>query len=491
MTTSHGKQLKKTAKHSAIYATGTIIRRLTGLVMLPIYTRYLTPEDYGVVELLTMAIEITGILIGLRISQVMFRYYIMAESEVRKREVVSTVLFTVIASSIIGAMVLFISAENLTRFIFGSLDYLFEFKLYILILITNAITAVGLSFVRAQQKPTLFLTISLGSLILQVGMNLLFVVMYEMHVVGVVYGALVTGIVLSTSLAAYMIFKVGVHYSYALAAELLRFVAPLMMASVATFYVSYADKYFIRVFGSLEEVGLYSLALRLSAIMSTIFEAFNMSWGADRFEVVKDKNAKVIFDKVFRFFSAGLILTGSGLILFANDFFRVMTNPAFYTASYIMPLLVLAALARTYVVYCNFGALYGKRTGILAIASWIKLIVATIGYLALVPVFGVYGAAGTLAFSVVIEMLWVYFKSKNVYDMGLHWKPVIYLLLVASVCVYAGLMVPEGELLYFFMRAMLFIVLVLIFYIMPVWEDDDRRLVKAALHKAINFARRR
>lgn len=69
-------QLGKTVKHSAIYAVGTILRRITGLVMLPIYTRYLTPADYGVVELLTMAIELAGILVGLRISQAMFRYYI-------------------------------------------------------------------------------------------------------------------------------------------------------------------------------------------------------------------------------------------------------------------------------------------------------------------------------------------------------------------------------------------------------------------------------
>lgn len=459
--------------------------------MLPIYTQYLTPENYGVVELLSMAIEITGILIGLRISQVMFRYYILAESEKVRREIVSTVLFTVIFASIIGAVVLYMFSESLTRFIFGSLEYVYEFKLYILILITNAIIAVGMSFVRAQQKPILFLSIGIGSLILQVSMNIIFVVMYEMHVTGVVYGALITGVVLSISLAVYMLFKVGVHYSFSLAAELLKFVAPLMLASIATFYVSYADKYFIRVFHGLEAVGLYALAMRLTATISMVFEAFNMSWGADRFEIVKKDNARIIFDKVFLYFSAILILAGSGLALFANDFFRIMTNPAFYSASYIIPLLVLAALARAYVVYFGFGALYGKRTGIMATASWIKLVVATIGYLALVPVFGVYGAAGTLAFSIFVEMLWVYYKSKNIYDMELHWKPVVYLLLLASVFVVAGLIfVPEGEFLYFIIRVGIFIALTLVFFVIPIWDDDDKAMFKTVARKSISMFRR-
>jgi O-antigen/teichoic acid export membrane protein len=87
-------QIRKTAKHSAINAVGMMLRRITGLVMLPIYTRYLNPADYGAVELLTMAIELAGILIRMRISQAMFRYYILTETEEEKHVVVSTVLLT-------------------------------------------------------------------------------------------------------------------------------------------------------------------------------------------------------------------------------------------------------------------------------------------------------------------------------------------------------------------------------------------------------------
>ncbi|MDT8283263.1 MAG: oligosaccharide flippase family protein, partial [Gammaproteobacteria bacterium] len=244
-------QLKKTAKHSVIYALGTMLRRLTGLIMLPVYTRYLTPSDYGVVELLGMAIEIAGILIGLRISQAMFRYYILADSEKEKHEIVSTVLFTVIVTSALGAGALFYLADFLAEIIFGNLKYVFELKLFALTLVTNAIAAVGLSYLRAKQLPVLFITINITSLLIQVCLNVYLVVIHDMHVTGVVYSAVISGAMLSAGLMLYVLVNVGFHYSGAITIKLIKFIAPLIIASIGAFYVSYADKYFLRLFGSL------------------------------------------------------------------------------------------------------------------------------------------------------------------------------------------------------------------------------------------------
>lgn len=206
-------QLWRTARHSAIYAFGSILRRITGLVMLPIYTRYLTPADYGVVELLTMAIDLASILVGVRISQAMFRYYILAESEQEKRRTVSTVLFLVVMSSGIGATLLFISAEQLSILIFGSVEYLFEFQVFALTLITTVVSAVGMSYIRAKRKPILFVTIGAVTLALQVTLNIIFVVVMEMHVTGVVISALVSGVLVSVGLIVYMVSSTGIHFS--------------------------------------------------------------------------------------------------------------------------------------------------------------------------------------------------------------------------------------------------------------------------------------
>ena len=204
-----GKQLKKTAAHSAIYAFGTMLRRITGLVMLPIYTRYLSPVDYGVIELLSMAIEITGILVGLRITQAMFRFYILAEDGREKREIASTVLLTVLAASSLGAAVLYFAAEPLSELIFGDTTYLYEFQLFAFTLITNAVSAMGLAYIRARHMPVLFVSIGAVTLALQVTLNVIFVVMLDMHALGVVYSALCSGAVVAVGFCLYVFGGVG------------------------------------------------------------------------------------------------------------------------------------------------------------------------------------------------------------------------------------------------------------------------------------------
>ena len=491
MTTSQGCELKKTAKNSSIYAIGTMISRLTSLVMLPIYTRYLTPADYGVLELFTIAIELMGILIGLRITQGMFRYYILEDDPDEKRVIVSTVLLIVILASGFGSMILFLGSSSFSLLIFGSGEYEYEFQLFAFTLLTNAVSAVGLAYIRARRKPVLFISVGIFTLAMQVTLNIIFVVMMDMHVRGVVYGALISGAIISFSLMLYVFSGVGLHYSRVVAKKLLAFVSPLVLASLGSFFVAYADKYFIRLYGSLAEVGLYALAMRISSILFTIFESFNMSWSADRYEIVKKDNARDVFRQVFRFLSALLIMLGVGLSLFANDFFRVMTNQEFYSAGNIVPLLIVAVLIRLFTLFCNFGIMLKERTRHVAESAWIKAIVAVVAYLVLIPYLGVYGAAIALFLSNLFEFYWVNSKATRLYDMELQWNRVVAMIAAGFMVVAIGYMLPAGEWLFFAIRVLLYLALIAAIYLMPVWEDDDRRLIKAGLLKIPAMIRER
>lgn len=482
-----GGQLRKTAAHSAIYAIGTMISRITGLVMLPIYTRYLTPSDYGVIELLTMAIEISGILIGLRISQAMFRFYILAEDEVEKKEIISTVLLIVLTASGIGAAILYLAAEPLSVLIFGTSSYLFEFQLFAFTLMTNATTAVGKSYIRAKQMPILYVSIGAISLAIQVALNVIFVVVLEMHVRGVVYSALGSGAVVATGFFLYIFGGVGFHYSREIAWRLIRFVAPLVLASIGAFYVSYADKYFIRLFGSLTEVGLYAIAARISAILGTIYQSFNMTWSADRFEIVKREDARVVFKLIFRFLSAALIISGVGLALFAGDLLRLMANQEYYSAGNIVPFLVAAGIIRIFSMFCNFGVMLNERTRYIAEATWIKVLISSFGYIVLIPYLGVYGAAIALLVSNLGELYWVNRKSTREYDMGLQWKQVSTLIAAGISCITIGFLMPDGGLVWFVVRVSLYLIFIFLVYSMPIWQNGDRELMKEGLNKVVNL----
>ena len=79
-------------KHASIYSAGRIASRAIGFLLIPVYTNFLSPEDYGVLELLTLFVALTGIIIQGGISAAVFKFFNRYESEIDKKLIISTLL---------------------------------------------------------------------------------------------------------------------------------------------------------------------------------------------------------------------------------------------------------------------------------------------------------------------------------------------------------------------------------------------------------------
>ncbi len=481
MTEKVQEQIKSTARNSAIYSLGNLLRQVTAFIMLPIYTRYLTPADYGTVALLTMAIEFAGILVAMRITQAMFRYYVLAENETEQKQIVSTVLFAVLIGTSLGVLLLVLLSQPLSSLIFGSADYADELALYAFVLMTNAVTAVGLAYLRAQRKAVFFVTIGAITLVLQLLANILFVIVLELHVQGVIYSALTSGVIMAAYLFYYVFRQVGYRPTAKVLKTLYAFIAPLILASLGGFYVYYADKYLLRVYGGLAEVGLYVLALRLTSLMEFVTTAFSMSWEADRFDAYKKDNAREIFSRIFRLYVCLILLAGAGIAIFASDFFAIMSASAFHEAGKVVPLTVAAALIVALTRFCNFGIHLKEKTRHIAEAAWIKAVLTTLLCISLIPWLGVFGAALALVVSNLVEFIWIDKKARQLYDMQLDWKPVFWMALVCSGAVLLGELLPFGEVAYIVVRLVLYVFLILAIYHLPIWSQEERAMLKNML----------
>ena len=89
------KQLSNIGKHSSIYAFAVILKKGVGFLLIPLYTRYLSPYDYGVLELFSVTLNIAVIVATQGLVTAFFRSYCYdyAEDEDKKREAVSTVYY--------------------------------------------------------------------------------------------------------------------------------------------------------------------------------------------------------------------------------------------------------------------------------------------------------------------------------------------------------------------------------------------------------------
>jgi len=470
--------LRKISKHSVIYGIGTVSRQITALVMLPIYTRYLSPADYGAIELLVMALELVRILIGLRITQAMFRYYILEDDPVIKRKVVSTVLVTSFAMSLIGSIAVYFSAEWVAVLLFGGSLYIHELEVIAFTLLTTTLLTACLTYLQANQEPYKYLVFSLISLVLQVSCNIYFVVSAEMHVMGVAYASLLSGGMMVVILLSYTIKKVGIDFSFEIWRRLVKFVAPLILASIGGFYASYSDKYFIRLFSGISAVGIYVLALRISSVIDTVYTTFNQSWSAIRFEIYKIEEKHNQYQQVFKILSAALALIGLGLVLFSKDLIFYMTDEAYHDATKLVPMLVLAVIIRQYVPFFNLGIMIAERTGYIARAAWYKAIVVTVLYLYFIPKYGALGAAASLCLANLFEAALVYYYSKGLFDMGLRMRSASVMLSVAAVMSLIGALMPPGGALPIIYRLLVVVAFMVVIFYLPIWDSSERLFIK-------------
>src|SRR6185437_9144892 len=93
------ERLKELARHSAIYGLGSIVARILGVLLLPLYTRYLSPSDYGLIETLVALTAVLTALVAQAMKSAFFRFYFDSAELERRLLVVRTAFWYVMAAS--------------------------------------------------------------------------------------------------------------------------------------------------------------------------------------------------------------------------------------------------------------------------------------------------------------------------------------------------------------------------------------------------------
>lgn len=120
---------RKLIRHTSTYAVATVARRFASFFMLPVYTRYFTTSDYGVLELLDLAGTIIFYLIGARLSDGLLYFYAQAETEEEKLRVTHSALLTSHVCGLTGAIVGYLAAPWASIFMFGTDHYTYYMQL--------------------------------------------------------------------------------------------------------------------------------------------------------------------------------------------------------------------------------------------------------------------------------------------------------------------------------------------------------------------------
>lgn len=457
--------------HASIYALGNVLRQLAGFLMLPVYTRYLTPADYGIVGLMIFAISLIELVFGARLSQAVPKYYFEGQTDADRAKVVSTAMIITGVVSAGTASIMVLLREPISQGLYGTSNYATIVAFFSVQILTQALEYYALVYLRLQQRPWFYISVNLAKLVVQLSLNIWLVVFLQMGVMGVAVSAMVSSSIFALLLSAYLLRHIGWSVDRVLAGKMVRFCWPLWLAGFAGLYIGSANRYYLRIFSSLDDVGLFELAVKFSAIISVlVWDPFATYWQVERFKYYQRGNAEGIFQIVFYCISTLLVLAALGVALFAGPVIRIMADPAFHASAKAVPFVAFGVVFSCLVAFSNFSFLVKEKTGWIGRNNYLTAAIITVLNLALIPIAGFVGAALATMLAMVIQFIIVHYAARRFYDMGISLKHFIKIIFIALVaCLLSNEFHVQGNLtLDVTIKILIYTLSIIVIFIIPI-----------------------
>jgi O-antigen/teichoic acid export membrane protein len=441
-------RIGQVGRHGLVYTAGVVLNRAVSLVMLPIYTRFLTPADYGVLQLIEMSLDLIAILFGSHLGAGIFRLYQKTDVPAERAAVVSTAFGVVTLAYATAGAAAYLAAAWISDVLFGSDARADLVRLASATLAMQGLVLVPLSYLQLLKRPATYVAANAAKLVIQLTMNIALVVIVGMGPRGVLLGNLVANLALAGVLSVMLLRSAGPRMSADVARALLRFGLPFIATQVASFAVTHGDRFFLqRQYGE-TSVGIYALAYQFGVLLARIgYAPFAAAWEPTRFEVANRPDRDQIYSRTFLYLNVYLCTLAVGVSLFAGDLLRVVAAPAFHAAGALVPLIALAYVFYGWTGFLNLGILMRERTELVTAATWVAAAVALAGYVVLIPPFGRWGAAVATVVAYAVRAGAVYALAQRTWAVRYDWAPVARLLGITIVTGSLGMVAARAPLL--------------------------------------------
>jgi O-antigen/teichoic acid export membrane protein len=426
--------IRKLGKDGLIYGLGIAISRAASFVMLPIYTRYLTPADYGAAELLTTTIDVIAMIVGLGITGAIFKCYADAGTDDDKKKVISTSLIILLALTLITSLVGIVFSGPISGLVFSDRNFTKYFQLmFITFFIQQGITSIPLMYIRAIGRPQLFVMIGVVKLLVHIALNLYFLVVLKYGLKGVLLSSLIGETVIGTYLLAYSFRHIGFRYSRIVADELIRLGYPFIVTSLSSFILVYSDRYFLKAFNDLDTIGIYALAYKFGFMLSALVVVpFQSAWEPQRYNIAKQEDGKGIFARVFLYLNVVIVSVSLMICLSVGDILKIIASSPYWPASALVPFMLINAVLQSWTIFCDYGLYHARKTGRIATSSVISAALVIALNFVLIPAWGVYGAIFATFCAFIVRLSLRYVWSQRYYTIDYGWGKISGLLLLAA-----------------------------------------------------------
>ena len=342
---------KRLFKDSLIFALGNIGSKIIAFFLVPFYTYYLTPDEYGISDLVFTISQLTIPFFSLVIFDAVIRFGLYRKK--RPQDVL-----------LVGYIVWFLGscAAVLLTPLFGLYKAVSEWKWYVTAYVSaNMLVSIELNYLKVTDRNLLYSIICILQTLSLAVLNIILVAHYRMGIEGYLLSYIGSNI-----LAVLLIFIFGkilpelrtAQFDKSLAKQMIIYSSPLILNNISWWVIQSSDKLMLESMVNTTALGIYTVASRVPSLITVFVSIFQQAWGISSIKEMDSTNDSGFYKNVFTFYSFIAFLGGIVITALIKPFMDVYVRSSEYGDVWrYVPLLLASAVFSALAAYC--GSMYG------------------------------------------------------------------------------------------------------------------------------------
>ena len=418
-------QLSRLGKQSTIYGLGGLVSRILAVLLLPLYTRYLTTGDYGEIETLVALVTVLTIVLRCGISPAFFRFYFDSDDHDTRRLVLRTSFWFTMGMATLGLVAVVALAAPISEWLFGNPDAANLVRASAVALWAQMNYEQMTALFRVEERPVSFVVVSLTNVVLTIAGTLLLVVVLDKGPLGVIVGNFTGTLIVYLALLGYRREQLGLQLDRGLLRRMNHFGMPLVPSALLLWVTNFSDRFFLVKLTDTSEVGLYSVGVRVASAMVLLLTAFRTAWPAFAYSIKSDEEARNTYAWVLTYLVVLTTWIATALTLLSPWLVAWLTTPEFASASRVVGPLAFAAVSFGGFIVISIGIGRARRTQFTWVVTGIAAVVNVTLNLVLIPRYGMMGAAIATVAAYTVMFAGMAWWAQRIFPCPYQWRRVL------------------------------------------------------------------
>ena len=437
--------LKKLASQTAIYGLSSVVARLLNYLLVPLYTRYFLPAEYGVVTELYAYVAFLVVLLTYGMETAFFRF---SKKEEATAKVYSTTLISLLISSVVFIGLIFLNSSAISQWL-GYVNHPEYIQFFALIIGMDAVASISFAKLREQDKAVRFALIRIVSITVNISLNLYFIVyhdpfsLFQNQDFGIAYIFIAN--LVASAITLIMLFPEMISSTWVFDKKLWKkmmiYAIPLLIAGLAGMTNETIDRILLKHLlpntdMAASELGLYGAFYKLSIIMILFIQTFRFAAEPFFFAQEKEGSSRKIYAVVMKYFTIIMAFIFLGVTIF-YDVIKGFLGSEYHDERGFLVVSILLLANLFLGIYYNLSIWYKltEKTKYGAYLSIFGAIITLSLNLTLIPVLGFVGCAWATLVCYLSMTVASYYLGKRHFSVPYQVKRISFYLF-GMLCVY-------------------------------------------------------